>query len=125
MWSQSRDHEAWGCATSVVTSLVWASLPDFLNEVLVKEEAEGEQDHAFDEGGEEHPAKTISREWVLIGIDTVATEHLDLDVGPGQVQQAIAEAKLRENEEGMAESLERLLDELRKDRKGQNRTGRN
>lgn len=35
------------------------SSPDFAYEKLVEQEAQGEEDQALDEGGDEHPAQSI------------------------------------------------------------------
>lgn len=60
-----------------------SSSPDFAYEGPVEQEAQGEEDQALDEGGDEHPSQGIEAEWALIGVDAIATEDLDLYVYPG------------------------------------------
>lgn len=92
------------------------SSPDFAYEKLVEQEAQGEEDQALDEGGDEHPAQGIQGEWVPIGVDAVAAEDLDLYVHPGQLHQPVPKVELREDQEGVAQLLEDVLDELQKGR---------
>lgn len=73
------------------------SLPDFAHEELVEQETQGKEDHALDEGGDEHPAKGVCGERVYIGINVVATEDLDLYVHPSQLHQPIPEVELGED----------------------------
>lgn len=73
------------------------ALPDFSHKGLVEQEAQGEKDQALDDGGHEHPAQGICGEWVLIGVNVIATEDLDLYVHPGQLRQPIPKAKLGED----------------------------
>lgn len=79
-----------------LTSLFLLS-PDFAHEKLVEQEAQGEEDHALDEGGDEHPAEAVYGEWVLIGINAIATEDLDLYVHAGQFHQPIPKVELGED----------------------------
>lgn len=92
------------------------SLPDFSHKKLVEQEAQGEEDQALDERGDEHPAKCVCGEWVLIGINAIATEDLDLYVHPSQVHQPVPKVELGENLEGMAQPLEDVLDYLQEER---------
>lgn len=71
--------------------------PDFAYEKLVEQEAQGEEDQALDEGGDEKPAQCICGEWVLIGVNAVATEDLDLYVRPGQLHHPIPKVELGED----------------------------
>lgn len=57
--------------------------PDLACEKLVEQEAQGKEDQALDEGGDEHPTQGINREWVLVGVNAVAAEDLDFYVHPG------------------------------------------
>lgn len=72
------------------------SLPDFAYERLVEQEAQGEEYHALDKRGDEHPAQAVGGEGVLIGINAVATEDLDLYVHPGQLHQPVSKVELGE-----------------------------
>lgn len=71
--------------------------PDFAYERLVQQEAQGEEDQALDEGGDEHPAQGIYGKWVLIGINAVAAEDLDLQIHPSQLHQPVPKVELRED----------------------------
>lgn len=88
------------------------SSPDFANGVLVEQEPQGEEDQALDEGGDEHPAQGVKAEWVLVGVDAVAAQDLDLNVHPGQLQQAVPKAELGEYQQGVTQLVEDVLDEL-------------
>lgn len=71
--------------------------PDFAHDKLVEQEAQGEEDQALDEGGDEHPAQGVCGEWVLIGINAVATKELDVYVHPGQLHQPVPKVELGED----------------------------
>lgn len=88
--------------------------PDFAYEPLVKQQAQGEENQALQKWGEEHPAQGVGGEGVLVGINAVAAENLDLHIDPGQLHQAVAEAELGEDQKGLAQLLEGLLDGLSK-----------
>lgn len=70
------------------------SSPDFAYEKLVEQETQSEEDQALDEGRNEHPAQGICWEWVLIGVNAVATEDLDLYILPGQMHHPVSKVEL-------------------------------
>lgn len=98
--------------------------PDFAYDKPVEQEAQGEEDHSLDEGGDEHPAQGIRGERVLIGVNAVATEQLDLYVHPGQLHQPVPKVELREDQEGVAQTVEEIMDDLQRGREGKKRVRR-
>lgn len=95
---------------------VLLSSPYSPDDKLVEQQSQREENQALDDGGNKHPAQNIQGKWILVGINAVATEKLDLDVHPGQLHQAIPKVELREDEEGEAQPLEDVLDELQEER---------
>lgn len=90
--------------------------PDFAYERLVEYQAQGKEDHAMEEGGEENPAQSVHGERTLVGIDAIVTEELDLEVAPCQLHQTITKAELGEDQEGAAQPLEEHIDGLQEGR---------
>ncbi len=80
-----------------ITVRLLFSPPDFAYEILVEQEAQGEEDQALDEGGDEQPAQGVQGERVLIGVNAVATEDLDLYVFPGQLHHPVPKVELGED----------------------------
>lgn len=91
---------------------VLLSSPYSTGDKLVEQQAQREENQALDDGGNKHPAQSIQGKRILVGINAVATEKLDLDVHPGQLHQPIPKVELRKDEEGEAQPLEDVLDEL-------------